>query len=85
MTQNKFTLLLSPDLKWGVGKGVKRPGDADDHSPPPSNEIKNPWSYTSTPSNLFMEDIQITLPLHKKRIEIIGLLSETRLKGNHRS
>ena len=29
--------------------GVKRPGCEDDHSPPSGDEVKNEWSYTSTP------------------------------------
>jgi hypothetical protein len=29
--------------------GVKRPGREADHSPPSSAEVKNGWSYTSTP------------------------------------
>jgi hypothetical protein len=29
--------------------GVKRPGREADHSPPSSAEVKNEWSYTSTP------------------------------------
>jgi hypothetical protein len=29
--------------------GIKRPGRKSDHSPPPTGEIKNAWSYTSTP------------------------------------
>jgi hypothetical protein len=29
--------------------GVKRPGREADHSPPSSDEVKNMWSYTSTP------------------------------------
>jgi hypothetical protein len=29
--------------------GVKRPGREADHSPPSSAEVKNAWSYTSTP------------------------------------
>jgi len=28
---------------------VKRPGNKADHSPPPSSEVNNEWSYTSTP------------------------------------
>jgi hypothetical protein len=32
-------------LSWGV----TLPGRYVDHSPPPSDEIKNEWSYTSTP------------------------------------
>jgi hypothetical protein len=33
---------------------VKRPGREADHSPPPSAEVKNVWSYTSTPQYVFM-------------------------------
>jgi hypothetical protein len=29
--------------------GVKRPVREADHSPPSSSEVKNTWSYTSTP------------------------------------
>jgi hypothetical protein len=29
--------------------GVKRPGRGADHPPPSSAEVKNEWSYTSTP------------------------------------
>jgi hypothetical protein len=29
--------------------GIKRPGREADHSPPSSAEVKNAWSYTSTP------------------------------------
>jgi hypothetical protein len=33
--------------------GVKRPGSEADHSPPSSAEVKNVWSYTSTPPGCF--------------------------------
>jgi hypothetical protein len=33
--------------------GVKRPGREADHSPPSSAEIKNTWSFTSTPHYAF--------------------------------
>jgi hypothetical protein len=33
----------------GSFPGVKRPRREADHSPPPSAEVKNAWSYTSTP------------------------------------
>jgi hypothetical protein len=33
----------------GSFPGVKRPGREADHSPPSSAEVKNSWSYTSTP------------------------------------
>jgi hypothetical protein len=37
--------------RMGTGSfpGVKRQGRGADHSPPPSAEVKNEWSYTSTP------------------------------------
>jgi hypothetical protein len=41
-----------PTIQWVPGilsLGVKRPGREADHSPPSSAEIKNEWSYTSTP------------------------------------
>jgi hypothetical protein len=28
--------------------GIKRPGREAEHSPPPSAEVKNAWSYTSS-------------------------------------
>jgi hypothetical protein len=33
----------------GSFPGGKRPGREADHSPPSSAEVKNVWSYTSTP------------------------------------
>jgi hypothetical protein len=33
---------------------VKRPGREADYSPPTSAEVKNAWSYTSTPQYVFM-------------------------------
>jgi hypothetical protein len=53
---------LRPDKPWGppsllfnghqgyLPSGVKRPGREADHSPPSSAEVKNAWSYTSTPT-----------------------------------
>jgi hypothetical protein len=41
-----------PPIEWVPGAlslGVKRPGREADHSPPSSAEVKNSWSYTSTP------------------------------------
>jgi hypothetical protein len=41
-----------PPIQWVPGAlslEVKRPGREADHSPPPSAEIKNVWSYTSSP------------------------------------
>jgi hypothetical protein len=56
-----LSLSPHPDLLWGpptclysayhgdLSPGVKRPGHEVDHSPSPSAEIKNAWSYTLTP------------------------------------
>jgi hypothetical protein len=37
-----------------LSPGVKRPRREADHSPPSSAEVKNAWSYTSTPPYVFM-------------------------------
>jgi hypothetical protein len=42
-----------PPVQWVPGvvyRGVKRSGREADHSPPSSVEVKNAWSYTTTPS-----------------------------------
>jgi hypothetical protein len=41
-----------PPIQWVPGTlslGVKQLGREADHSPPSRNEVKNAWSYTSTP------------------------------------
>jgi hypothetical protein len=46
-----------PLIQWVPGSlslGVKRPGREADHSLPSSAEVKNAWSYTSTPQYVFM-------------------------------
>jgi hypothetical protein len=46
-----------PPIQWVPGAlnlGEKRPGREADHSPPSSAEVKNAWSYTSTPQYVFM-------------------------------
>jgi hypothetical protein len=46
-----------PPIQWVPGAlflGVKRPRYEADHSPPSSAEVKNAWSYTSTPQYVFM-------------------------------
>jgi hypothetical protein len=43
---------IKPPIHWVPGAlsvGVKRPGREGDHSPPSSTEVKNVWSYTSSP------------------------------------
>jgi len=37
-----------------ISLGVMQPGHETDHSPPPSVEVKNAWSYTSTPQFVFV-------------------------------
>jgi hypothetical protein len=34
---------------------IKRPGREADHSPPSGSEVKDAWSYTSTPQYAFIE------------------------------
>jgi hypothetical protein len=49
--------LTQPPIQWVPGAlslGVKRLGLEADHSPPSSVEVKNAWSYTSTPQYVFM-------------------------------
>jgi hypothetical protein len=46
-----------PPIQWVPGAlslGVKRPGREADYSPPSTAEVKNAWSYTSTPQYVFM-------------------------------
>jgi hypothetical protein len=46
-----------PPLQWIPGAlslGIKGPGREADHSPPSNAEVKNAWSYTSTPQYVFM-------------------------------
>jgi hypothetical protein len=41
-----------PPIQWvliAISLGVKWPDREADHSPPSSAEVKNAWSYTSTP------------------------------------
>jgi hypothetical protein len=39
-------------MPGALSLAVKRPGREADHSPPSSAEVKNAWSYTSTPPNM---------------------------------
>jgi hypothetical protein len=46
-----------PPIQWVPGAfslEVKRPGLEGDHSHPSSVEVKNAWSYTTTPPYIFM-------------------------------
>jgi hypothetical protein len=55
-TMSRLALgLTQPPIQWVSGEislGVKRPGREADHSPPSSAEVRNAWSYTSTPVHL---------------------------------
>jgi hypothetical protein len=42
--------------------GTKRPGRDGDHSRPSIDEVKNEWSFTSTPQHVFMTWTRTTLP-----------------------
>jgi hypothetical protein len=64
-----------PPIQWVPGAlslGVKRSGREADHSPPSGAEVKNEWSYVSTPQYVFMEwcsvkaQGQLYLYLHDK-------------------
>jgi hypothetical protein len=49
---------MQPPVQWVPGalsQGVKRPGIEADHSSPPSAEVKNAWSYISTPPYILIE------------------------------
>jgi hypothetical protein len=51
-----------PSIKWvprALTLGVKWPGREADHSPPSSAEVKNAWSYTSTPNTLSWRSVQL--------------------------
>jgi hypothetical protein len=50
LKQTRFR--LSSSIQWVPGAlslGVKRPGREADNPPPSNAEVKNAWSYTSTP------------------------------------
>jgi hypothetical protein len=47
-----YIKILQQPIQWvpeALSLGVKRPGREADHSPPSSAEVKNAWSYISTP------------------------------------
>jgi hypothetical protein len=47
---------IQPTIQWvseALIPGVKRSGREADHLPPPSAEVKSPWSYTPTPAVRF--------------------------------
>jgi hypothetical protein len=49
--------LIQPPIPWVpevLSLGVKWPGRESDHLPPSSDEVRNTWSYTSTPQYAFM-------------------------------
>jgi hypothetical protein len=90
-----------PPIQWvprALSLGVKRPGHESDHSPPSSAEVKNVWSYTSTPQYTFMAwcfvqhrdnftftFFTFTFLLHLTKIHIFSstLCSQTPLTSSH--
>jgi len=46
--------LPTPWVPGALSLRVNRPRREAEHSPPPSTEFKNAWSYTSTPQHAFM-------------------------------
>jgi len=47
---------IQPLIEWiprALAPGENRPAHEDDHSPPSSAEVKNTWSYISTPPYVF--------------------------------
>jgi hypothetical protein len=57
--------------------GIKRPGREADYSPPSSAEVKNEWSYTSTPQYVF---VAWCLVKHTDNFTFFLLYSKTNIK-----
>jgi hypothetical protein len=60
--------LLCIWIQWVLGvlsTWVKQLGCEADHSPPPSAQVKNAWSYTSTPQYVLM----VWCSIYKKRTD----------------
>jgi len=56
-------MTTQPSIQWVPGAlslGVKWPGREADHTPQSSAEVKNAWSYTSTPQYVFMAWYPVT-------------------------
>jgi len=57
ITSRPVLRLTQPPIQWvprPLTPVIKRPGCDVDHSPPSGAEVKNAWSYTSTPQYFFM-------------------------------
>jgi hypothetical protein len=60
MMWTRFTWLRIGEILGSLFSGVKRPDREADHSYPPSTELKNAWSYTSTsPSAYLIKGIRL--------------------------
>jgi hypothetical protein len=46
--------LLSSGYRGALTPGIKQKGREADHSPASSDKVKNAWSYTSTPPNVYI-------------------------------
>jgi hypothetical protein len=40
-------------IEGAISSGIRQPGRESDHSPPSSADVKNVWSYISTPPYVF--------------------------------
>jgi hypothetical protein len=56
-----------PPIQWvpeALSLGLKWPGDEANHSPPSKAEVRNEWSYNSTPPYVFMAWCLIKQRIH---------------------
>jgi hypothetical protein len=58
--------VLTTDTEAFFFPEVKRPGREGDNSPPSNAEVKNKWSFTSTPPYALMACTGTTLPLKSR-------------------
>jgi hypothetical protein len=62
-----------PPIRWvqgAISLGLKRSGREADHLPPSSAEVKNVWSYTSTPQYAFMTGCSV------KVVHVLNLIPD---------
>jgi len=70
--QYRADLLSNAYRVGGSYPGAKRPGREADHSTPSSAEVKNVWSYTSTPA-VRLHDVVLNLA-HGQFYLYLGLI-----------
>jgi hypothetical protein len=65
-----------PPIQWVPGDfpiGIKRPGREANHSPPSTAEVKNAWSYTSTPP-IRLHDVVLNLKKSQGQLYLLQRL-----------